>query len=216
MNLLLAWGLLVGCSAAAVSEGLGDSGDAGGEELDQEDASETEEPGSDSGDTAGWEQPEEEQEEQEQEEEGGWEIGDAASGTGPFWPGTGRQEFQLVFHGDDVTWERGVQGGHHIWVAVEAEREVLDALDEDSRRDVRHTYRFYHEDGEQLAVASRRGGFRLDEEAGQWRAMGLYAVLTAPRRPSTMDGDLIRYELEMELGTEVFHREVWLVSQCCD
>jgi len=146
-----------------------------------------------------------------------WQSGDPAAGTGPFWPGTGRREFEPLMHGDDVRWERGTQGGHHIWIAAEVERAFIEELEADDLRQIRHTYEFIHEDGELLAKASRTGGFRFNEGAGEWRALGLYAVLEAPRRPSTMNDDLIRYVLQVEMEDgQQFQRELWLVSRCCD
>ncbi|TXC77901.1 hypothetical protein FRC91_03990 [Bradymonadales bacterium TMQ1] len=145
-----------------------------------------------------------------------WAPGDRPIGEGPFWPGTGRREFVASHFDDHVFWEAGVQGGYHIWIAAEVDRHVLDAIDEEARREIRHTYTFIHEDGELLATASRTGGFRLNEDEGTWQARGLYAVLQAPRRPSTMNDEAIRYELEVQWGDEMFRRQVWLLSQCCD
>lgn len=145
-----------------------------------------------------------------------WSPGDRPVGEGPFWPGTGRREYVASHFDDTVSWEAGVQGGYHIWVAAQVDRSILDALDEEARREIRHTYTFVHEDGELLASASRTGGFRFHEEQGGWQATGLYAVLQAPRRPSTMNDEYVRYQLEVQLGDEVFQREVWLMSACCD
>ena len=217
---LMAWLILMGCAAelangedgggtvdAGISEDLKDvEGDSDREEdPSQGDEEEEEEEGDN-----------EEEEEDESEEEDLWEPGDSPSGVGPFWPGSGRSQYEALFHGDDIYWEAGVQGGHHIWISAEVEKEFFEDLEEEVRRGIRQTYRFIHEDGDLLAMASRTGGFRFDEDAGEWQARGLYAVLQAQRRPSRMDGDLIRYTLEVEVGEELYQREVWLVSQCCD
>lgn len=222
---LVVGALMVGCATEGADFETGSKADVGGKPEQVEDAGNTTPP-----DVAGEEkdmgegdvhieeeQHEEEEENEEHEEQDTWEIGDPASGTGPFWPGTGRRQFEPLVHGDDVRWERGIQGGHHIWISAELERPFSEALEEDERQQIRHTYRFIHEDGELLAQASRTGGFRFNEEFEKWRALGLYAVLEAPRRPSTMDDDLIRYVLDVEMEDgQKFQREIWLVSQCCD
>lgn len=149
-------------------------------------------------------------------EEDPWQLGDPAIGTGPFWPGTGRSDYEELLHGDPITWEQGIQGGHHIWVTTLADPSFIEGLDDDTRREIRQNYRFFHEDGELLAAASRTGGFRFDEEHEQWLALGLYAVLQAPRRPSTMDDEWILYQLEVEIDDQIYQRELWLLSDCCD
>ena len=149
-------------------------------------------------------------------EEDPWQLGDPAIGTGPFWPGTGRSDYEELLHGDPITWEQGIQGGHHIWVTTMADPSFIEDLDEDTRREIRQTYRFFHEDGELLAMASRTGGFRFQEETEQWLTLGLYAVLQAPRRPSTMDEEWILYQLEVEVDEQIYQRELWLLSDCCD
>ena len=219
---LTAWLILMGCAIeVADGEDGGGNADTGISEdlkdVEEGDSDPEEEPseGEEEGDRED-EEGDNEDEEDEPEEEDLWEPGDPPSGVGPFWPGTGRSQYEALLHGDDIYWEAGIQGGHHIWIAVEVESEFFEGLDDDERRGIRHIYRFIHEDGDLLAMASRTGGFRFDEEAGQWQARGLYAVLQAQRRPSRMDGDLIRYTLEVEVGDESYQREVWLVSQCCD
>lgn len=143
---------------------------------------------------------------------------DPPAGTGPFFPGTGRQNHEPLLQGEDIYWEAGIQGGHHIWVSLQIDGTALQefSLTDEERRQIRHTYRFEHQDGELLAQATRRGGLR-ETDWGDWSATGLYAVLQAPRRPSRMNDDLILYTLEVELPDEtMFTRHLWLYSQCCD
>ena len=143
-----------------------------------------------------------------------FEAGDPPTGTGLITIGTGRLSFQPLMQGDTIRWEMGVQGGHHIWVAVEFDDELIDGIDEDTRRAILHRYRIVHQDGTLLAEATRIGGL---QEWDTWTAIGLYAVLQAQRRPSRMDGDLLQYRVEVEIEDHPpIYREVWLYSECCD
>lgn len=141
--------------------------------------------------------------------------GQPAQGTGGMTPGTGRQVFEPLVQGQDIPWERGVQGGHHIWVAVAIDDEFIVSLTDEERRAVVHRYRIWHEDGELLAETRRQGGIRSIDDA--WIGIGQYAVLEAPRRPSRLDGDLLflRAEVLLPNGDEL-DASLWLVSQCCD
>ena len=130
-------------------------------------------------------------------------------------PGVGQQQLETLHQGDTVRWERGPQGGYHVWVGVRVDNTLLSDLDEEERDSTYHRYRLERADGTLLASTQRLGA--LQREGDVWLALGQYAVLEAPVRPTTLDGEALLYRVEVERPSRApVSSQVWVRSACCD
>jgi hypothetical protein len=144
-----------------------------------------------------------------------FEQGESPDGDARVHPGVGQQQLEGLRQGDTVRWERGPQGGYHVWVGVRVDNTLLSDLDDEERDSTYHRYRLERADGTLLASTQRLGGLR--REGDTWLAIGQYAVLEAPIRPTTLDGEALLYRVEVERPSRApVSSQVWVRSACCD
>lgn len=130
-------------------------------------------------------------------------------------PAAGRDGDRSLLQGDPVSWESGVQGGHHIWVAARLEDLVLAGLSDAVRRDVRTRFQLTRADGEELGDLVRIGGYRARD--GAWDLWGNFMVLRPGLRPRRLDDEALRLDVSVEIPDgPTLRRTVWVVSRCCD
>ncbi len=145
-----------------------------------------------------------------------WQQGDPPAGDRELQIGSGIDAWEPLMHGDELRWERGIQGGSHAWLSSRLERDVLESLTSEQRDEVQSAFRIEDEAGEVLATANRAGHYRETDE-GDFALTSVFAILRAGLRPSTMDGDRLSAYVDVQLpGGETYTSSVWVHSACCD
>jgi hypothetical protein len=131
---------------------------------------------------------------------------------GPSWPalavGTGTVDFEALDDGDSVRFERGFQGGYHVWGALRA----LDIEPDEAE--------FSFElvaDGDVIAET----GFLTDlweasDDSPRWELAGISVFVLAPD-PTVYDGRSAVFRARVEDRTGVVREgEVAVVVDCCE
>ena len=134
-----------------------------------------------------------------------------------FSPGLGREAWGGVVHGDGARWERGPQGGYHLWGAWRAEGPLVATLSALPAQQYRTVSSVERRDGTRIAQATRRGGFRLVPGEEVLVADGLWMVLVQGISVRALEGEPLLLHVRIDLeGAILAEARVWLRSECCD
>ncbi|TVR04298.1 MAG: hypothetical protein EA398_02605 [Deltaproteobacteria bacterium] len=129
--------------------------------------------------------------------------------------GTGRTGWEPLLQRQPLRWERGTQGGFHVWLTLRVDHAVLDALDDDARAGLSTAFTVTGDDGTLLASAGRTGGYRRTAEG--WELVGTFAILRSSAHPSNLSGRFLDVEAALSLPDDDTRRStVTVLSACCD
>jgi hypothetical protein len=131
--------------------------------------------------------------------------------------GQGRDTWEPLLEGATLLWERGHQGGHHLWLTLRVAHSVLDPLSDDDRNRIRTTFSVADpaapEDGP-LARANRIGGFIRAADA--WVLTRSFAVLSPSLHPLDLSGQVLTVSASLEIPSRApLESSVPILTACC-